>query len=68
MYTPVNEYKLSKKARDEFELAKRLLKTLARRVEVPAKIYDEFVEAMPVTCRELYRKEFPVGDKVVVRG
>lgn len=68
MYTPVNAYKLSRKSREQFEFIKKLLQTKASRVEINKNLYDEFVEAMPISCREIYRHEFPIGDKVVVRG
>lgn len=67
MYPFINEYKLSKEAKDTYDLTMRLLKTSAARVSVPRKFFDQFVEAMPVTLRKQYAQEIPVGDKVMVR-
>jgi nitrate reductase assembly molybdenum cofactor insertion protein NarJ len=68
MYTPVNQHRLSLKARQEFERVKRFLETMASRVEVDKNLYDEFIEAMPVSDREHYKREFPIGNKIVIRG
>lgn len=67
MYTPINAHKLSKESRKEFDKAMAILKTQAKHVSVPWKIYDEFLETMPITHRKFYADEFPVGNKVMVR-
>jgi hypothetical protein len=67
MYSPVNEWKLSREARKEYDIVLQIMKTSASKIYVPAKFYDEFLEAMSVTHREIYKTEFPLGKKVVVR-
>ncbi len=67
MYNPINEHKLSKDAKKELEKAMKILKTQAKHVSIPWKIYDEFLEAMSIHCRKLYKDEIPVGNKVMVR-
>lgn len=67
MYTPINAHKLSKEARKEFDRVMAILKTQAKHVSVPWRLYDEFLETMPITERKFYENELPLGDKVILR-
>jgi hypothetical protein len=67
MYSPVNAHKLKREAREWYDLALKILQTKATKVEVPAKFYDEFLEAMSIMERKSSKESFHIGRKVVVR-
>lgn len=67
MYTPINEYKLSKERQKDFKEYKKLSEFSIKTIHVQSKIFDDFVESISLSVRDQYRESIPFMGKIMVR-
>lgn len=66
-YTPINEHKLSKVAKEFLREARELSKFSVKSIHVPPSIFSDLLDSMSPNCREHYSIEIPFEGKVLVR-
>ena len=66
-YTPLNEHKLSKSAKEFLREARKLSKFSVKSIHVPSVVFSDLLDSMSPNCKSYYSDEIPFEGKVLVR-
>lgn len=66
-YTPINEHRCSKVAKEFLREARKFSKFSVKSIHVPSSIFSDLLESMSPNCKAYYSDEIPFEGKVLVR-
>lgn len=66
-YTPINEFKLSKEAKEFIAKCRKMKAFPVKRIVVSPKIFSDILDGISPTLRSLYSDAIPFEGKMLVR-
>ena len=66
-FTPINEFKLSKRGKEVLKECKEILKFNVDKVHVKSGDYSELLEGISPSERERFKESIPLDGKIVVK-
>jgi hypothetical protein len=66
-YTPINQFKLKRESREFLARASKFKLFSVKNIHVPKEYYDDILESISLSERELYKDGIPFEGKLLLR-